>query len=264
MSKLSTPDGATLYYEVYEEYVPPTAPTLVLLHGVGGNHASWYLQIAEWRTQFRLIIWDARGFGNSTDPQSHGRDRFVEDLLTILDATDTKKCVLVGQSMGGGTALSLTCKHPDRVSALVLADTLFGIEMAPHQQTRMQILSQRNADLLQVERVLGRTTIADSPTQCALYTLIASFNSVNVRTLRGTQELNSPKSLAATGVPVLFIVGEEDVLFPPSEVEIAARSVEGADFIRLPQSGHSAYFETPEIFNQAVVSWLASKEIAGQ
>ncbi len=255
-------DGATLYYELYDE-AGADAPTLVLLHGVGGNHASWYQQIVAWRSRFRLLVPDARGFGNSSDPQRLGRDRFVEDLALLLVDSDTPSAVLVGQSMGGGTALSYACRYPQQAAGLVLADTLFGLQLEPQQQRRMAALTERNAGLGQVQRVLGPTCIDNHPDRALLYTAIASFNQANVRTLTGTQASHSPAELAAAGVPVLFLVGEEDVLFPPEEVAEASRQVAGADYVCIARSGHSAYFETPEAFNREVEAWLEQRGITG-
>jgi pimeloyl-ACP methyl ester carboxylesterase len=260
MASLDVGD-ATLYYELYEEQDGLDRPTVVLLHGVGGNHASWFNQIAAWRRRFRLLVIDARGFGNSSDPMRLGRDRFVDDLHAVLQASGTGRVVLIGQSMGGGTAISFTCRYPSRVAGLVLADTLFGLELPAAQDARMRELSALNAGRSQVERVLGRTCIDGRPDMALLYTAIASFNRANVRNLTGTQALHPPAELAATGVPILFVLGEEDVLFPPEEVEAASRLIDGADYCELARSGHSAYFETPSSFNDVVGRWMERRGV---
>jgi 3-oxoadipate enol-lactonase len=254
--------ASTLYYELHDAAPGRERPTLVLLHGVGGNHASWFQQITVWRERYRVLVVDARGFGNSIDAEGAGRDRFVADLEAVLDAAQVGKAVFIGQSMGGGTALSLSCLRPDRVAALVLADTLFGVALPDGVRERMAALTERNAALTQVQRVLGPTCVRERPEMATLYTTLASFNRVNVKTLKGTQALHTPQALADTGLPVLFLVGEEDVLFPPDEVRAVQAHVAGADFIVLPASGHSAYFETPQAFDEAVLGWLARRGIA--
>lgn len=253
--------ASSLYYELYDTDPSPSRMTLVLLHGVGGNHASWFHQVAAWREHYRLLVIDARGFGNSTDAENVGRDRFVDDLSAVLDAARVDRAVLIGQSMGGGTAVSYACRNPHRVAGLVLADTLFGISLPDGVRERMAALTTRNASLSQIERVLGSTCVRTRPEAAVLYTSLASFNRYNVRTLVGRQEEQAPQTLAATGVPTLFVVGEEDVLFPPQEVEVVSRAVGGADYARLPSAGHSAYFETPAAFNETVIGWLERRGI---
>ena len=76
----------------------------------------------------RVVTFDHRGFGNSPDPEGCGRGCFVEDLSRLLDHLKIDRAVLVGQSMGGGTCLSFAARYPERVKALVLADTLHGIQ----------------------------------------------------------------------------------------------------------------------------------------
>jgi 3-oxoadipate enol-lactonase len=256
--------ASTLYYELYDDTPSPGRPTLVLLHGVGGNHASWFHQITAWRAGNRLLVVDARGFGSSSDLENVGRDRFVDDLATVLEAVEVDRAVLIAQSMGGGTAAAYACRHPQRVAALVLADTLVGLSLPPPLCDRMAVLSKRNASLTQVQRVLGPTFVAAHPAQATLYTALASFNRYNVRTLPGVGETHTLAELAATKVPLLFIVGEEDVLFPPQEVEAAHRATPGSSFVKLPQAGHSAYFETPAAFSDTVMAWLATVGVASR
>jgi len=243
---------ARLYYEVHGSGTP-----LVFLHGVGGNHASWFLQIAALASRYRIITYDARGFGNSTDPEGLGRDGFVEDLVALLDALDIPKPILVGQSMGGGTCLTFTCRHPGRVAGVLLADTLMGVVVPPEVAAFMAETEARTKSLSQAERVVGETFRRLHPAETVLYLQLASFNAVNVRTLAGTQPMHAPEELGATEVPVLFVVGEEDVLFPPQAIRAVQKRVAGSRLVEIAATGHSAYFERPEVFNRILTEWVA-------
>jgi 3-oxoadipate enol-lactonase len=248
-------NDADLYYEVHGE---PTGPTLVLLHGVGGNHASWFHQVTEWRHRFRIVVPDARGFGRSTDPQRSGRDDFVGDFEALFDHAGIDRAVLVGQSMGGGTAISFACRHPEKVRALVLADTLFGIALPESVRADMAALTARMATASQQERVLGPRFRAASPHLATLYTALASFNVANVRTLTGTQAAHTPAEIAATRIPILFLVGQEDALFPPSAVRAVHLATAGSAYVELDGVGHSGYIEAPDRFNSAIAEWLTT------
>jgi pimeloyl-ACP methyl ester carboxylesterase len=240
-----------LYYEAHGE-----GPPLVLAHGVGGNHASWFHQIASLSSRFRVIVFDARGFGNSDDVEGLGRSGFVDDLVALLDELSVDKAFLVGQSMGGGTCLSFTCRFPDRVRGLVLADTLMGMALPEEIRGFMAEVTRRTADLSQAERVVGPTFRRRQPALTRLYLELASFNGVTVRTLTGEQRMHEPEELGATGVPTLFVVGEEDVLFPPEAVRAVQRRVAESRFVEIADSGHSAYFERPDVFDHVVTAWL--------
>ena len=148
-----TLDGTELYYEVHGE-----GPTVTLCHGVGGNHAIWFQQIASLSASHRLITFDHRGFGNSPDPSRCGRRCFVDDLGGLLDHLGVETTALVGQSMGGGTCVGFTAKEPERVTALVLADSLHGLE-EPDDVAELMATARAHTDALtQLERVLGATT----------------------------------------------------------------------------------------------------------
>jgi pimeloyl-ACP methyl ester carboxylesterase len=241
-----------LYYEVHGDGQP-----LVLAHGVGGNHASWFNQIASLSRRYRVIVFDARGFGRSADERNLGRDGFVGDLDALLSHLAVEKPILVGQSMGGGACLSFTCAFPQRVRGLVLADTLMGFVLPDEIRDFMADLEKRASQWSQLERVLGATFRAEQPALSVLYTQLASFNGVNVKTLRGVQRQHRPEDLAATGVPTLFLVGEEDALFPPRAVRAVQARVPGSQLIEMPRSGHSAYFERPSVFDRILTDWIS-------
>jgi len=242
-----------LYYEEYGR-----GPAVVFLHGVGGNHASWFNQIPTFSKTYRAIVIDQRGFGNSTDVEGLGRSAFVDDLKLLLDSLEIETVILVGQSMGGGTCLGFTCKFPERVGALVLACTLIAIRIPAELKEFMEQVEKATSNLSQAERVLGPLTRKDEPERTLLYLQIASFNSVNVKTVKGAFAMHTPEELAATGVPVLFAAGESDALFPPHAVRGTHARVRGSQYIELTQAGHSAYFETPAEFNKQVLDFLSA------
>ena len=252
-------DGAELYYESYGE-----GPVLVLAHGVGGNHASWYHQIPVFSKSYRVIAFDHRGFGKSTDVKGLGRAAFVDDLGRLIDKLELDKVVLIAQSMGGGTCLGYTCQHPERVRALVLADTMVGFKEPEDIREYMVEARAKTETLSQVERVLGPRVREKEPEKALLYTQIAGFNAVNRKTLKGSlARTYSPEDLAATGVPVLFVVGLDDVLFPPKAVKVIQARVKGSFLVEIAGAGHSAYYESPAEFNDSVLSFLQAVGVKG-
>ena len=66
----------------------------------------------------------------------------------------------------------------------------------------------------------------------------------------------SPQQLAATGVPVLFIAGVEDVLFPVEAIRLVHQQVVGSQLVELEDTGHSAFYESPDEFNAALLEVL--------
>ena len=109
----------------YDDHPGPSddAPVIVFLHGAGGNHLSWWQQVPHFRKQYRCVTIDHRSYGASTDPKDEGWARYGEDLVGLLDHLGLDRVALVAQSMGGRTALDTAVRVPDRISAVVMADT---------------------------------------------------------------------------------------------------------------------------------------------
>jgi 3-oxoadipate enol-lactonase len=246
-----TAGASKLYYEEYGE-----GPAVVLLHGVGGNHASWFEQAPAFSRRYRTTIIDQRAFGNSTDVEELGRSAFVDDLATLLDALGLERVSLVAQSMGGGTSAAFTCRFPERVRALVLADSLAGAVLPEPHASELAKVNAATANLTQVERVLGPIVRENDPERTLLYLQIASFNSVTLKTVKGAIPKWSPAELAKAGTPVLYVVGEDDILFPPALIRAAHELTPGSRFAQIARAGHSAYFEAPAAFNEVVLGFL--------
>jgi 4,5:9,10-diseco-3-hydroxy-5,9,17-trioxoandrosta-1(10),2-diene-4-oate hydrolase len=109
----------------YHEAGPPTAPPVVLLHGGGPGASAWSnfgRNLPVFADSFRTILVDQPGFGHSDKPPVRGQFfTFSADaLLGLLDKLGVDKAHLVGNSLGGGTAVRFALNHPDRANRLVL------------------------------------------------------------------------------------------------------------------------------------------------
>jgi pimeloyl-ACP methyl ester carboxylesterase len=241
-----------LYYEDVGE-----GPAVVLAHGVGGNHASWFNQVPTLSKQYRTISIDHRAFGKSEDVEGIGASAYVDDLERLLDELKLEQVFLVAQSMGGGTCAGFTIRAPQRVRALVHCDSLAGCVLGAPYDAEYAKVNAANDGLTQAQRVLGPRILADDPERTFLYLQIASFNSVTRKTLKGQMPKWTPAELAASGVPVMFVAGEDDVICPPNLIRVLHGLVPGSRFETIRGSGHSAYFEDPAAFNALLLGYLA-------
>jgi 3-oxoadipate enol-lactonase len=248
-------NGIELYYEIRGE-----GPAVVLAHGAGGNHLSWWQQVPTLSQHFRCVTFDHRGFGSSRDlPDGPGADAFIEDLRQLLDHLGIERTSLVAQSMGGWTSLGFASKYPGRVTALALCDTTAGID-DPEVAREMKSLQATMQGSLAI--VLQRAYSAEfpqrEPARCFLYQQISGLN-VNVPSnlltkLTAMRHLVEP--IIERRVPTMLLAGEEDVLTPAKTMELMARRIPHARFVKVPGAGHSVYFERPDEFNRIVLEFL--------
>jgi pimeloyl-ACP methyl ester carboxylesterase len=247
-------DGDEVYYETHG---PADAPVVVLGHGAGGNHAIWFQQVPVFASDHRVVTWDQRGFGLSTNRNGLANPRTATaDLLAILDHLGVERAHVVGQSLGGWAALGLAIAHPDRVRSLVLADTLGGIPVEGWWQARNTAPREGPFN----HPALSNDFCIANPARAHLYLEIGGLRrdpnadpTALIRTL-GDVTYHDPQ-LAALTLPILFIVGSDDEIFPPDWIAAAAARVPGARVETVAGGGHSPYFEQADVWYALVTDF---------
>jgi pimeloyl-ACP methyl ester carboxylesterase len=252
-----------LYYEVHGP-PPGAAPAIVFAHGMGGNHLSWWQQVPHFCDRFTCVTFDHRGFGRSVDTSgSRTGAAFVDDLRALLDHLGLPRVNLVAQSMGGWTCLGFAIRHPERVDRLVLCDTPGGL-LTPEIGAAWSNKEATAVTLPEgVHPAAGGRMYQEQPALHFLYTQISDLNPV--RTLAEMGEIIraagtvTPDAVASLTQPVLFVIGEEDIVIPPRALELAAGHFKGARIESVPRAGHSVYFERPARFNEIVDNFLSAR-----
>ena len=240
-----------------------TGPAIVFLHGRGGNHLSWWQQVPHFQARFRCIAIDHREFGLSREqPDGPGRKAFAEDLRQLLDHLKIERACLVGQSMGGFTAMDFAIRNPQRVAGVVLADTTGGI-------TAPDVLEAMRANVAKLpEEPTARSLALDFPQrEPALAFLYSALGRLTLSIRESLKDLllneDGPtlEDLTAWNahkVPVQVIVGAKDVMIPPEIARRVAAHLPGAKLAVIGDAGHSAYFEKPAEFNAVLDAFLAT------
>src|SRR4051812_1095975 len=96
-------------------------PPLVLIHGLAGDLSAWAPQLEAWSSRYRVIAFDNRGAGQSTQvDEPISTEDMAHDTLMLMDELGIDNACIVGRSMGGAIAQHIALRAPDRVRALVL------------------------------------------------------------------------------------------------------------------------------------------------
>jgi pimeloyl-ACP methyl ester carboxylesterase len=251
-------DGCDLYYETAGH-----GPALVFAHGLGGNHMSWWQQVPHFRDRYTCVTFAHRGFAPSRDKDGAGPDAFVDDLAALIEHLGCEDVRLVAQSMGGWTCLGYALRHPERVRALVLAATTGIVTHAELDRIYAEHYALNpEADLFAkgIHPAAGERMAREQPGLHFLYWQLSGLSDdldrdavrAKLRALRTTP----PEEIAALGVPILCITGAEDAVAPTEAIEAFATLI-GARLERVPEAGHSVYFEHAAVFNRLVDDFLA-------
>jgi 3-oxoadipate enol-lactonase len=246
-------NGVNMYYEVHGQ-----GPAVVLAHPGGGNHLSWWQQVPAFAQRYTCIIFDHRGHGYTRDlPDDPGAVAYAQDLVGLLDHLGIQRAAIVGQSMGGWTGVGFAQAYPERVSALVLANSTGGMR-DPELDAHMNAIKTWRP-----RQIWAGAYAPDfpqrEPARAFLYQQITAWNVRRPANLGAQLEMvHYAAPIVEQRIPTLFVTGEDDTLIPPRLVERIVRQIPQARFVVIPETGHSPYFEKPEEWNQVVLEFLQS------
>ncbi len=243
-------------------------PALVLLHAFPLHAGMWAPQLEHLSARRRVIAPDFLGFGGSDAPDSMFRYTMLgyADLLAgLLDHLGLERVALGGLSMGGYVAFAFLRQYPERVSALVLADTRAAADTtaAFDRRTDQQDQVARIGTTALIE-VLIAGLLSDH-TRASRLDLVEQ-----VRRLMGNPAAgfigaleamkhrpDATGELAGITVPTLVVVGEDDALSPPDEARAMRDAISGSELAVLPRAGHLSNLEAAEEFNAALTDFLS-------
>lgn len=263
----------TLYYEIHGEQHDDT---LLLINGVGQWHEAWWRNVGPLAEHFRVITYDLRGIGASDKPNiPYTLEMLADDALNLLDALDVSQTAVFGHSLGGGIALFMARKAPERITHLILASTLYwGPHVTMPSPRAMQVLQDRSGDPLELVRRGTRIATAEGFEERdpeGFQKLIdLRFNSQQSPELYLRQSQAGLPYFTVDHItdfeppmPVLLLVGEHDEVAPPANSEQIAQAWPGARLQTITGAGHLFTIEQPDAANQAIVEFIRRTSRAG-
>lgn len=243
---------------------------VIFLHAFPLNRAMWDGEITALLAmpdcRWRLISLDWRGFGESEIPDDISTmELFAEDVAALMDSLGIQKAALCGLSMGGYAAFAFLRAYPERLAGLILADTRPGADTPEARANREQVArlaetegSGAIADL-QIPRLLADATREQHPeveARVRQWIQAATPKGIAAASRGMALRLDSSDLLANIPCPTLVIVGEQDMLTPPSIAQEYAAPIPDARMVVIPQAGHLSNLEQPELFLAALRDFL--------
>jgi pimeloyl-ACP methyl ester carboxylesterase len=269
-------DGIDIHY-LADEAAEDGEPTFVLLHGSNFNAFTWNETLDFFGERGRVVAYDQIPYGlseklvagdwNGRNPYS--TEAAIAQLMTLLDTLGVEKAILVGNSYGSVLALEAALAYPDRVEALILADSAVYVSesMPPAvmnlpQVQRLGPLFGRmigGSEAFVRQTYLDPTAIDDQRMRLTLiHTEVANWDVAMWDYLRewGTAPIDIGAQLTAISQPALVLTGDGDAVAPPADSERLANALPNADYTVLANCGHVPQEECPTQFTDAVDAWL--------
>lgn len=243
-------------------------PAIVFVHAFPLHSEMWRAQVETLSDRYRCLVPDLLGFGRSSAPAELGAysmTAFAGQIVAVLDdAGVTGPVVLCGLSIGGYIAFELLRLHPERIRALVLADTKAeadGPEVIAKRTSQQERVKQGARIAVRDELVTGLLATGTLDDRPATVARVRSLMENSEAGYTGALEAmkNRPDStgdLVRIRVPALVIVGEEDPVTPPEIARALHENIGGSQLVVVPGAGHLSNLEAPESFNRALTSFL--------
>ena len=234
------------------------------MHGLGSSQNYYLPLVSDFiKESFRCIVFDNTGAGRSS--YTHVEQSIAtlsQDVISILDALEVPKAIMVGHSMGGIVAANLAATRGDRIVATVWIGPVYPSQnVAPIFEKRIETVSAAGMEAMAntiPQAAVGRNT---SPlVKAMIRELLLGQNHMgyisNCRVIAGAE----PPAYADIKIPVLVIAGEEDRSAPLEGVKrmFAETGTEEKKLVVLDGVGHWQCLEAPEKVAKAIIDFYYS------
>ncbi|UKY53609.1 alpha/beta fold hydrolase [Streptomyces inhibens] len=262
--------GSVLFQDITVGYEDEgSGDPLVLVHGHPFDRSMWRPQIAHFsRSGRRVIAPDLRGYGQSTVVAGKTPlETFVRDIVRLLDHLGIERFVLGGLSMGGQIVMEFYRLFPDRIRALLLADTFAAAETEDGRTARYEMAERLLREGMDgyahevLSKMVSPHNIATQPdvAEHVLGMMTGTAPEGAAAALRGRAERpDYTELLSHISVPALVVVGTEDAYTPVSDARDIYERIPHAELAIIEQAAHMPNLERASEFNAALEKFLDS------
>lgn len=249
-------NGIDLAYELLGEEGLP----LVLIHGFGLNRGIWRDMATHYLADYRVILPDVRGHGESDAPKgAYPMALLAEDLAGLLDHLEIEQAVVCGHSMGGYIALAFAAHYLERLAGLGLITSRAEADSAEKKEGRLRLVEtvQKQGSIALAETLAPRLS-HDPAVVKAAYDLIAATPPTGIigAALGMAERPDRTALLERLKVPTLVVAGEEDQIVPLDDARQLANGLVRGTLVEIPGAGHAAMLEQPQRLANALVDFM--------
>ena len=249
--------GARLWFKETGRHGMP----VVFLHAASGTSDSWGFQEPAFiEAGYRCVAYDRKNWGRSESTTPAGSA--ADDLEALARYLDLDRFHLVCSALGGIIGLDYTVEYPDRVITLTVSSSFTGVQDQSYLDVQARLRQPEISNLPIVLREVGPSYRAVNPQGVAEWLRIEESSRHEI----GPEMAQSPRApmtytrLATMETPVLMLTGGADLLSPPAMMKLVAAHIPNCRFEVIPEAGHAAFYEQPEVWNRLVLGFIREHE----
>jgi pimeloyl-ACP methyl ester carboxylesterase len=235
--------GKGIHYEDSGAELTGQGMPVVFLHAGSGSARMWEHQVPAFTGMgYRFIAYDRSADGVA-----------VDDLEALAKHLLLDRFHLVGTAAGGIVAVDYALTHPQRLRSLVVANSIVGVQDEDYVALSRRLRPSPEFNALPTEvKELGPSYRAANPEGTKRWSELAQHVAS-----QPTRNKITFASLETIQTPTLLLTGDADLYTPPSVLRLFAARFPNCESVVVPECGHSAFWEQPEIFNRAVLDFIS-------
>lgn len=228
--------------------------TVLFVHGAGGGGFAWSYQKAVFEGRFNPIVIELPGHGESGGEGEKEIEKYAGHVYSFLRAMGLEKIFLVGHSMGGAIVQTMALSHPETIKGIVLAGTGARLKVFPMILNGIRDYFEeivRKMAPMAYSRKASRELVEQGIRQ-----LMRCRPEVFYGDFLACDRFDVIKEVEKIDLPALMLCGEEDELTPVKYSEFLHQRIRGSRLEILPDAGHMVMMESPNSFNEKVMSFI--------
>jgi pimeloyl-ACP methyl ester carboxylesterase len=232
---------------------------IVLMHAATGSVRAWEHQTPVFiRAGYRVIAFDRRGWGRTTSEPGVSPGTAADDLIALMDYLKVDRFHLLGTAAGGFVTFDTALSYPTRLRSIVVANSIGGVQDDSFVELGRRLRPPEFTAMPAELREVSPSYRAGNPEGTKRWVELEKI-SRPPGPPAAAQPLKNRITFAALEritAPVLLLTGDADMFAPPPVLKMFAGHIKQAETVIVPEAGHSTYWEQPEMFNRAVLSFI--------
>lgn len=258
-------NDALIYYEIAGD-----GPPFVMIHAGVADSRQWNNEFAHFRADYQVLRYDMRGYGKSEPVE--GEFRHLQDLTALLDYVRMDEpLILMGCSMGGSMAMDFALAYPARTRALIMVGSgpsglQLDVPKHPKEDEAEKAYIAGDLDLVaEIETRIWFDGMGRRPSQVdqsmrkLAYEMNRTGLAYDARQLgKRLPDFSIPAAerLAELKVPVLVIVGSNDIPYIQAAATYIVQNASQARMVVISDAGHLPNMDHPDQFREIVTEFL--------
>ena len=244
-----------------------TSSWVTFVHGAGGSSAIWHKQIKDFKKEYNILLIDLRGHGKSKNKiydklKSYTFDSISDEIIEVLDYLKILKTHFIGISLGTIIIREIAERFPQRCKSLILGGAVMKLNFRGQVLMRLGVLLKSVIPYLLLYKFFAIIIMPRKKHRESRNLFINEAKKLYQKEFKRwftlVSEVNPLLSLFRikdSGIPTLYIMGEEDHMFLPSITKLVRNHLSSTLYI-IPECGHVVNVERPQIFNRQVINYL--------